>query len=299
MISGLGFQAWRAQKRAEANLSLAKLAVDESLSSAGRQQAREAQDSPDIEAFRKELLGKAATFYAAFIRYNSRSEELRAEAALAHSRLADIDRLLDKRDDAVKEYKNAIAAFEKLAKDEPKEVTYQQKLAYCHNWLGETLRQWYERGSTPDKTLASQASTEYNAALSLQQQIHDATPQNAQYTQELARSHYNRGILENDLSNRNGAEADLRAAMALLEPLVGQTITVDPQQTTPSAAQDLARTDNDLAALDATEGNNDEARKLYERAIGIGEQLTAADKDEARIQVRALPTTTTTKRGCW
>ena len=279
VISGLGFQAWRAQKRAEANLSLAKQAVDQSLSSAGRQQGRESQDSPDIEAFRKELLGKAATFYAAFISYNAGTEELRAESASAHSRLADIDRLLDKRGDAVKEYKNAIAAFEKLAKDHPKEVIYQQRLAYCHNWLGETQRLWYERGLTPDKTLASQATTEYNAALSLQQQIHDATPQNAQYTQELARSHYNRGILENDLGDRNAAEGDLRRAMALLEPLVGQKITVDPQQTTPSAAQDLARTDNDLAALDAKQGNNDEARKLYERAIGIGEQLTAADKD--------------------
>jgi len=279
VISGLGFQAWRAQKRAEANLSLAKQAVDQSLSSAGRQQGREAQDSPDIEAFRKELLGKAATFYAAFISYNSGNEELRAEAASAHSRLADIDRLLDKRDDAVKEYKNAIGAFEKLAKDKPKEVTYRQKLAYCHNWLGETLRQWYEQGSTPDKTQAAEATAEYNAALNLQQQIHDATPGNAQYTQELARSHYNRAILEKDIGDRNDAETDLRTAMELLEPLVGQKITVDPQQTTPSAAQDLARTDNDLAALDATAGNSVEARKLYERAIGIGEQLTAADKD--------------------
>ena len=40
VISGLGFQAWRAQKRAEANLSLAKQAVDQSLSSAGSRRAR-------------------------------------------------------------------------------------------------------------------------------------------------------------------------------------------------------------------------------------------------------------------
>jgi hypothetical protein len=279
VISGLGFMAWRDKKRAEANLSLAKQAVDQSLSSAGRQQGREAQESPDIEAFRKELLGKAATFYAAFIRYNSGTEELRAEAASAHSRLADINRLLDKRNDAVKEYRNAITEFEKLAKNKPKEVTYRQRLAYCHNWLGETLRLWYERGSTPDKTLASEATTEYNAALALQQQIHDATPQDAQYTQELARTHYDRGILEKDLGDRSDAATDLRTATALLEPLVGQRITIDPQQTTPSAAQDLARTDNDLAALDAMEGNNSEARKLYERAIAIGELLVAAEKE--------------------
>lgn len=278
VISGLWFEAWRDQKRAETNLSLAKQAVDQSLSSAGRQQGREAQDSPDIDALRKELLGKAATFYTAFIRYNSGTEELRAEAASAHSRLADIDRLLDKRSDAVSEYKNAIAEFERLAKDRPKEVTYRQRLAYCHNWLGETLRQWYEQESTPDKTLASQATAEYDAALTLQQRIHDAAPQNAQYTQELARSHYNRGILEYDEGDRSAAETDLRTAMAQLEPLAGQKFTVDPQQTTPSAAQDLARTENDLAILEAKEGKTSEARTLYERAIAIGEKLTASDK---------------------
>jgi tetratricopeptide (TPR) repeat protein len=279
VISGLWYMAWDAKKRAETNLSLAKQAVDQSLSSAGRQQGREAQDSPDIEAFRKELLSKAASFYTAFIHYNSDSEQLRAEAASARSRLADIDRLLDKRDDAVKEYKIAIAEFEKLARNKPKDVAYSQSLAYCHNWLGETLRQWSEQQSTPDKTMAAQALTEYDAALALQQKIHDDAATNPLYTQELARSHYNRGILEYDQGDRNDAEADLRTAMTLLEPLVGQKITVDTQKTTPGAAQDLARTNNDLANLEAKMGNNAEARTLYERAIAIGQQLTAVDPD--------------------
>jgi len=279
VISGLWYMAMRDRKRAEMNLSLAKQAVDQSLSSAGRQQAREAQDSPDIEAFRKELLSKAATFYSAFIHYNSGSEELRAESASAHSRLGDIDRLLDKSDDAVKEYKLAIAEFEKLARDKPKNVAYRQSLAYCHNWLGETLRQQYGQQSTPDKTLAAQASAEYNSALELQQKIHDDAANNAQYTQELARTHYNRGILEFYLGDRKNAEIDLRIAVGLLGPLVGQVVTLDPQQTSPSAAQDLARTNNDLAALDVAMGNTGEAISLFDRAIGIGEQLTAANPD--------------------
>ncbi|MGP8251043.1 MAG: hypothetical protein ACLQHF_03350 [Terracidiphilus sp.] len=283
MISGLWFMARRAQKLAEKNLDLAKLAVDQSLLSAGREQARESPDSPEIESFRKELLDKAAAFYTAFIQANANTEELRAESASAYSRLADIDRLLDKHDDAVSEYRSAIAGFESLAREEPKEVEYRQSLGYCHNWLGETLRQWYEQEETSDKSTAAQATAEYDAALQLQQQIHDESPSNAQYTQELARTYYNRGILENDEGDPKSAEADFRTAMGLLEPLdpvVNKHVIQDPTQTTPIAAQDLARTDNDLANLEAKKGNNAEARALYERAIAVGEQLTAAKKDK-------------------
>jgi tetratricopeptide (TPR) repeat protein len=283
VISVSWFLAWRAQKRAEANLALAKLAVDESLSSAGREQARESQDSPEVERLRKELLTKAATFYTALIQANAGTRDLREESASAHSRLADIDRLLDNRDDAVSEYKNAIAGFEAVARDNPKEVTFQQSLGYCHNWLGETMRQWYEQEETPDKSVAAQATTEYDAALQLQQRIHDAAPSNAQYAQELARTHYNRGILENDVGDPKSAEADFRTAMGLLEPLdplVGKHITEDPTQTTRPAAQDLARTDNDLANLEAKNGNSADARALYERAIAIGEQLVAEKNDK-------------------
>jgi hypothetical protein len=282
-ISGLWVEARREQKRAEKNLALAKLAVDESLSSAGHEQARESQDSPEIEGLRKELLGKAAAFYTALIQANGGTEDLRAESASAHSRLADIDRLLDKRDDALSEYKQAIAGFEALARDKPNEVEYRQSLGYCHNWLGETLRQWYEQESTLDNSTAAQATAEYDAALQVQQQIHDAAPSNTQYTQELARTHYNLGILEDDQGEGKSAETDLRTAMGLLEPLdplVSKHITEDPTQTTRPAAQDLARTDNDLANLYAKNGNNADARRLYERAIAIGEQLTAEKKDK-------------------
>jgi hypothetical protein len=283
VISWLWFMARRDQKRAETNLELAKLAVDESLSSAGREQARESQDPPEIERLRKDLLSKAAAFYKALIQANSGTVELRAESASAHSRLADINRLLDKRDDAVSEYKQAIAGFEALARDKPKEVEYRQSLGYCHNWLGETLRQWYEQEATPDKSTAAQATAEYDAAFQFQQQIHDAAPSNAQYTQELARTLYNRGILEDDQGDGKSAEADLRTAMGLLEPLdplVSKHITEDPTQTTRPAAQDLARTDNDLANLYAKNGNNADARRLYDMAIAIGEQLTAEKKDK-------------------
>jgi len=90
----LAYAAWSEERRAEGNLQLARKAVDESLSSAGRQQSRETADLPEMEEFRKELLDKAGNFYALFTKQNSKNEGLRSEAAWAHSRLGDISRLL-------------------------------------------------------------------------------------------------------------------------------------------------------------------------------------------------------------
>ena len=73
---------------------------------------------------------------------NSNSEGLRYDVARAHSRLGDINRLLEKHEGAIQEYNQAISRFESLAKDYPGKTEYRQALAYAHNWLGETLRIW-------------------------------------------------------------------------------------------------------------------------------------------------------------
>ena len=121
----LAFYAWRQTRLAQKNLQLAKQAVDESLSSAGREQAREGSDLPQMEQFRKELLDKAAGFYTIFARQNTSNTALRAEEARAHSRLGDINRLIGNTREAVKEYTDAIARFEQLAHDYPKEERIQ------------------------------------------------------------------------------------------------------------------------------------------------------------------------------
>jgi tetratricopeptide (TPR) repeat protein len=288
VTSGLGVVARRARDRAEENLQLAKKAVDESLSSAGREQARETADSPEIEAFRKELLDKAAPFYAAFTRENSSNPELRAEAAWAHSRLGDVNRLLNRREVAASEYKQAIAGFQSLADQYPNASEYRQALGYCHNWLGETYRVWLEQTEPHDAQIGAEARTEYDSALGLQEQIHAKAPANEQYSQELARSYYNRGILSYDQGDRKGAETDFRTAIGLLEKIgqrpEGQRKAEQGEGSSPSPAQDLARAENNLAALDAMEGRNEESRALYERAIATAKQLISSDKEKREYQ---------------
>jgi tetratricopeptide (TPR) repeat protein len=270
----LGIFARRQRDRAETNLQLARQAVDQSLSSAGRQQARESADPPAMEAFRKELLDKAATFYAAFIHEDSRNLKLRADAAEAHSRLGDVNRLLDRPEDAIREYKQAIAGFASLAIEHPREVEYRRALAYCHNWLGETLRLWSERDETPDPSKQAQARTEYDQALRLQTAIHQAAQDNPAYAQELARTYYNRGILNREQGDLQPAESDFRSAIQLLEPIPNADA---PAESSPPPAQELARVYSDLATLIRRDGRTEEAHTVYEHAIQIAERLSAHD----------------------
>src|SRR5215472_3968376 len=163
----LYFVAQRETARAENNLLLAKKAVDESLSSAGRQQAREAPDPPQLEKFRRELLMKAEDFYSNFLAKQSGNDpEFRVEIALVHSKLGDINRLLEKYEDAVAQYKYAITGLESLQKEAPANREYRQALAYVHNWLGETFRLRSEQ--THRESQRAEALKEYDSALYLQ-----------------------------------------------------------------------------------------------------------------------------------
>jgi tetratricopeptide (TPR) repeat protein len=281
----LAYAAWSEERRAEGNLQLARKAVDESLSSAGRQQSRETADLPEMEEFRKELLDKAGNFYALFTKQNSKNEGLRSEAAWAHSKLGDISRLLQKHEDAVKEYKEAIARFESLARDYPGNSDYVRAQGYAHNWLGETLRTWLEESQGPVPYTHADAEKEYDQALGLQQRIHDENPANSLYQQELARTLYNRGIIRYDSKNVAGAESDFRAAIVLLEKLVGKPTPTTDVGATRDPSQDLARAYNDLATLLSHTAQVDEAEKLYQRGIDLAEGLFRKQPDNREYKL--------------
>ena len=268
----VGILAGKERDRAETNLELARQAVAASLSTAGRQQARESADSPAIESFRKELLNKAAAYYAAFSREHSESATLRADEAEAHSRLGDINRLLERPEDAIREYTQAIAAFASLAARHPQEVEYRRSLAYCYNWLGETFRLWSEKSDPPDPSRQAKAKAEYDQAILLQKTIRIAAPDNPVYAQELARSYYNRGILYREQGDAKAAESDFRAAIQLLEPIPNPD---ESAEASPPPAQELARAYNDLALLIGRDSRTAESRKLYEQAIHIAEGLSS------------------------
>src|SRR5579871_4677520 len=246
--------------RAEAYLDLAQQSVNEMLSSAGRQQARVAADVPELEAFRKELLEKARVFYAAFEQREPANDKIRTEMAEAHYRLGDINRLLENADVATKEYRQAIVQFSALVKKHPEAATLRQWLANSYNWLGETLRL--------DPAKQADAGDAYNQAAALQQQLLRDTPDNRIYQRELARTFYNRGILQYNGRELEAAATDFSRAIELLQPLAQ-----DPNA--PAAAQELARAYNDLANVRRFQERSAEAELLFQKAIALDERLTA------------------------
>jgi tetratricopeptide (TPR) repeat protein len=259
----------RANTLAEANLQVARKAVDELLLSAGGEQTQVAEEVPQLEEFRRELLVHAKDIYSIFITQKPGNQALRKQNADTYFGLGEIDRLLHEPQAAAQEYQQAIAELESLAKDYPREADYRQALANAYNWLGETLRIQPDRHRDADKA--------YEAALRLQQRLMEQYPDNGQYGRELARTHSNRGILRYDNRDFGGSESEFRAAVRLLAPLAGK----DPYS---PAAQELARAYNNLGILLTSQKRNLEAAELDQKAIGIYEELVKQKPDNREYQ---------------
>jgi tetratricopeptide (TPR) repeat protein len=269
----LAYFAWAENARAEANLRLARAAVDQSLSSADIDLASAGADVPQMSEFRLALLGKAKQFYEQFLKQNPRGLELRREMAQAHYRLGHIGRMLERPAEAEAEYGQAIAQFEAIER-ERSAPEYRQAIGNAYNWLGETLR--------PLTGRSRDAAAAYERALTLQAALAAGDAANATYRQELARTHYNRGILRATADDFSAAtvktvEGDFREAIRLLEPLAANRETPGAP-TAPGAAQELARTYNNLASLVADdESRAAEAARLYDSAIAIHTRLVQAE----------------------
>jgi tetratricopeptide (TPR) repeat protein len=297
VVGGLLYAVRVSLKNARSNLEKAKEAVDQSLSSAGSQTAREAMDTPQTEEFRKDLLEKAKKFYAQFVQQNGSNEELRKEAAYGHIRLGDINRLLEDYTDSEKEYRESIVQLRELSAGRPGNLEYQQRLGYALMWLGETLRLHLEPAASASKPALIAAKKEYDTALEVQQKLRERVPDSRDYQQELARTYYTRGILLYDASQLDEAERDFRQAIATLEPLTNSTPgLVSGTGSEPEPAQDLARACNDLAGLLKRkwqqQGSKNltqvqEPQKLFERAVAIHERL-AKGQPENREYKREL-----------
>ncbi|MEZ5319194.1 MAG: hypothetical protein R2752_17470 [Vicinamibacterales bacterium] len=262
--------ARRENARAATNLALAREAVDESLSSVDLDPSRLGADVPALEELRRDLLAKAQGFYTALAAQQPGSQAARHDLALAHLRLGHINRLLRQPEEAERQYREAVTRFSALAGAEPGDPAPRRELADAWHWLGETLR--------PLPGRAADARAAYDAALALQQAAFDAGATGTRDARALARTHYDRGILLSATADGlAGAEADFRAAVALLEP---------GAETDPASGQELARALNNLAGLLSFDpAKTRDALPLYERAIRIDERLVAADPGNREYQL--------------
>jgi tetratricopeptide (TPR) repeat protein len=264
----LAYIARQQGQRAEDNLLLANEAVDQTLAAMDTTRESIAAESPDTQLLRKDLLGRAASFYQRLVNQSPTNEAFLTEQANAHLRLGHISRALGDGAQAEREYRSAVQGFGDLARARPTERDYQRALGNADNWLGEALRPIAER--------AGDAEQAYARALEIQESLTRADPASVQYVQDLARTHYNRGILYGSSATAGDkafgqSEADFRAAIALLQPLV------DARRNR-IASQGLARASNNLASLLQQDPHRvGDARTLYTRAIDTHEGLVTVE----------------------
>jgi tetratricopeptide (TPR) repeat protein len=277
VVAALAWSLARRERiRAEGYLGLAKNAVDDTLVAADIDPVRLGAEARELNDFRRSLLERVRRFYLEVIKQQPNSDELQNDLALAHFRLGHINRMLDQPQEAREEYREAIAEFDRLRRGNPGKPDYTQALASAFNWLGETMR--------PLSGGHQEANTAYGAALDLQNELVTRYPANAAYQQDLARTHYNRGILSGSTAAATDpafklADADFREAIRLLEPLAQNKTDLRP-------SQELARTYNNLAALLSLDPDRMlEAKSLYERAIRIHEELVAKDPRNREYKV--------------
>jgi tetratricopeptide (TPR) repeat protein len=138
----------------------------------------------------------------------------------------------------------------------------------------------------PSAASRGEAEKAFGTALDLQTTLAQEVPDNDLYKKDLARTHYNRGILYASVAAPNDpafrkADADFREAIRVLEPIARKSTDIQ-------ASQELARSYNNLAALLAQGAENDQMLQgvgpLYEQAIRIHEELTASSPANREVK---------------
>ena len=250
----------RERQRAEENLSLAQQAVDVMLTEVASEQL---QNVPQMETIRQKLLAKARDFYGKFRDQTPDDPALRLETALANKRLGDIFRLMGEVEDSEAAYRAGIRLLEELHGEFPAQPDYQRQLANTMNYLG-VLYKKFDR---------AKALETYGETIRLQSELVQGDPDNPLLRQELARSHYNRGILQTaDADTAEAAQADFLAAMQHLEEVIADG---EADADLPAARQELARCHSNMAILYRTQGNLTAAQESYTQAIAMAEPLVA------------------------
>jgi hypothetical protein len=266
---GSGVLAWMENSKAERNLLSAESAVDSLLGVVnGQGPLSETPAVPGLEKIRIESLNSAIAFYNNLGQFNADNETWKNGAAIASLENAQMDVRSSNFTQAAADSKAAIGWFTGLASQYPSKPIYREQLANSNMLLGETYRL---SGSDP-----ATAQTSYGQAITILQQLLQAYPKSdsaPEYTQELARTYFNRGILLHFLGNSlkdqskwDASKSDFDNAVKLLQPFQS-----DPKHT--DAAWDLARAFNNRANLLADENQNSAAQSDYVQATQIGEAL--------------------------
>jgi len=248
------------RKEAQAALQIATAAVDEMLTHVGSESL---SDIPQMEHVRLELLTRAEALYGSLTHQSGSTPGLELQAALAHSRLAQVHRLKGEKPEAEEKYRQSIAKLEALVSLHPDRAEYDGSLAALYDRLASLV------GDDPER--AQEAWDLFAKAIEKQERLVDLQSDEPEHRRNLMRFLNNRGILLKDsvvIGDSEGAERDFRQAIEIAGPPSRR-----PGPLKSDFLQGLARSHNNLAILLKDQRRLDEVEASYRKAAEAFEAL--------------------------
>ena len=257
-VSGIAIQwqaAESARRASEADLSDALESVDRVLEHLGSDKL---VDIPQAKQLRVDVLKDALMFFQRFRQRNPDDPRLAMQVAGAHYQVARIQAALGDTDQAGKAYQAAVDGYNQVKQRAPDQDQWCSAAATAHSAYASFLLQNSDR---------EDARQQQQACLELRKQLHERHPDSGKHAAKYAsaRADYGR-----TLTNFDDTELEYVAAIEDLETLVSRESALGYQR-------DLARVLNNYAIRLVKVGQNGKAEKCREQAIGLLENVIAAD----------------------
>jgi serine/threonine-protein kinase len=195
-------------ERAEANLKMARRAIDECFNIATEHPLFKRQG---MEKARKLLLEKSLPFYRNFRTQRPNDPVLQFEEAVHWLRVGSIEQVLYRLTQARQSYERARELLDQLVKTQPDVPEHQSRLADTHHNLGLLLLTLSQ---------GDDARREFHQARDLQVKLVKAHPKEPRYQNALAGTYSDLGLLLTTLGEREQALAEYQQALELQGQLV-------------------------------------------------------------------------------
>jgi serine/threonine protein kinase/tetratricopeptide (TPR) repeat protein len=251
-------QSRRHQARAEANYQKALAAVESLLTRVGNDRL---VNVPEMDGVRAELLQDALTFYKGFLTdTDDQDPAVRRETALAHARVARIEHLLGRMDEADANYRLAIDQLGALAAEFPDRAVYRDGQADALQEYGKLL----VRGKDRDRV-----GEQFDHARRLWLALAADQPDVTRYRAQAATCDHLEGWWHLQTGRLPEAETALRRALERRRELADREPSDD-------ARRDLAMTLHNLANICSTTNRSDDALRHESEATELFEALVRA-----------------------
>jgi eukaryotic-like serine/threonine-protein kinase len=257
--------------QANANLRLARQAVEEYFTRVSQDTLLQRQDAPnvrDLRELRKDLLDVALRYYQRFVDQHQEDAELQLELAQAYGRVGELTGEIGSKERALEAHQHELAIWTKLAEAAPGDSKTQAAVGASHYHVGMIERQLGRTG----RALAS-----YERALAIWELVAAEHPE-IPAQQNLGRALTARGNVLSDLGRKDEAMASYQRSLGVYQRIAA-TAPANP------AYQDrLASAYNSIAVAEIGARHIAEALAAFERAREIRERVAAARPTVVQFQ---------------